>query len=542
MKRKIFMKTAGGGGFPRLARVMTLLMLMLTGLGTGVKAADVLYATVDGTAMTLNYGAKPDGAYEYDGSNDWSVAFRNDVTTATVDESCKDYSGETLEYLFGYMKNLTAIAGLENLNTANITRMSHVFTYCKALTSLDLSTFNTASVTDMSAMFAGCSKLTSLDLSTWNTAKVKNMATMFYDCSSLTTIKVGDGWSTNAVTSSNYMFGSCSSLPNFDSSKTDKTNAHTGTGGYLTAAAPAAAEGFTAALAPGTEDAGNWKLTVGNGTAQSLPVEGLSEGQTLTLTYTGNRRVKSVKAVWTPAEGGSEEPAVTGNTVDLAALTANYEAQDGDVLTGTLAGNYKITIADGATVTLQGVTINGVNNNSYKWAGLTLAGDGTIILKGENSLKGFYEDWPGIHVPSGKTVTIQGNGSLTASSNGYGAGIGGGYQIACGNITIEGGTITATGGDDAAGIGGGHGAACGNILITDGTITATGGISAAGIGSGVGASCGTITITDGVTSVTATKGSSAPNSIGKGYEGSCGTVTIGGTEGAISTSPYTYQP
>ena len=44
-KRKIFMKTAGGGGFPRLARVMTCLMLMLTGLGTGVKAADVLYAT-----------------------------------------------------------------------------------------------------------------------------------------------------------------------------------------------------------------------------------------------------------------------------------------------------------------------------------------------------------------------------------------------------------------------------------------------------------------------------------------------------------------
>ena len=45
MKRKIFMKTAGAGGFPRLARVMTLLVLMLTGLSTGAKAADVLYAT-----------------------------------------------------------------------------------------------------------------------------------------------------------------------------------------------------------------------------------------------------------------------------------------------------------------------------------------------------------------------------------------------------------------------------------------------------------------------------------------------------------------
>ena len=44
-KEKIQMTTAGGGGFPRLARVMTCLMLMLTGLGTGAKAADVLYAT-----------------------------------------------------------------------------------------------------------------------------------------------------------------------------------------------------------------------------------------------------------------------------------------------------------------------------------------------------------------------------------------------------------------------------------------------------------------------------------------------------------------
>jgi hypothetical protein len=44
-----------------------------------------------------------------------------------------------------------------------------------------------------------------------------------------------------------------------------------------------------------------------------------------------------------------------------------------------------------------------------------------------------------------------------------------------------------------------------------------------------------------VTSVTATKGSSAPNSIGAGgAHSACGTVTIGGVEGAITESPYTY--
>ena len=37
-------------------------------------------------------------------------------------------------------------------------------------------------------------------------------------------------------------------------------------------------------------------------------------------------------------------------------------------------------------------------------------------------------------------------------------------------------------------------------------------------------------------------GSGATNSIGAGYGGSCGTVTIGGMEGAISDSPYTYPP
>ena len=91
----------------------------------------------------------------------------------------------------------------------------------------------------------------------------------------------------------------------------------------------------------------------------------------------------------------------------------------------------------------------------------------------------------------------------------------------CGNILISGGTVTATGGEDAAGIGGGRGNNPNNEL----------------------SSCGTITITTGVTKVTATKGSgSAPNSIGAGYFGTCGTVTIGGNEGAITTSPYTYQP
>ena len=264
------------------------------------------------------------------------------------------------------------------------------------------------------------------------------------------------------------------------------------------------------------------------------PATGVVKGTEVTVNYTGSKKVIGVKA--------EKKAAAASNSVDLSTLTENTELKDGDVLTGTLPGNYKITIADGATVTLSGAVINGTSNNSYSWAGLTLAGDGTIILSGENTVKGFHEMYPGIFVPENKTLTIQGDGSLTASSNGFGAGIGCGYGIACGNITIEGGTVTATGGRRAAGIGGGSSASCGNISITGGTVTATGGQMAAGIGGGRSASCGDITIANTVTKVTATKGDNATNSIGAGLSGTCGTVTIGGNVGAITTSPYTYQP
>ena len=249
------------------------------------------------------------------------------------------------------------------------------------------------------------------------------------------------------------------------------------------------------------------------------------------------------------------------NVVDLSKLTSDYEAQDGDVLTGTLNGviqPYQISIDAGATVTLHDATIDGPRGYSDPWAGLTCLGDATIILKGTNTVNAFHADYPGIKVAhntgSGEeyTLTIEGTGSLTASSRNDGAGIGGGAieNGNCGNIHILGGTITASGGKYAAGIGGGCASTCGTITIEGGTITAIGGEYGAGIGSGLNdwsyfqnASCGDITITSDVTSVTATKGSGAINSIGKSSEeGICGTVTIGGKAGVIARSTYCYVP
>ena len=270
----------------------------------------------------------------------------------------------------------------------------------------------------------------------------------------------------------------------------------------------------------------------------------------------------------------------TGATVDLSKKNADYTAQNGETLTGTLGNNVKISIADGATVILNNVNINGSGTwTSGNYAGITCEGDATIILSGTNTVKGFYEDYPGIFAAVGKTLTIKGPGTLNVSSNGTGAagigggedvacgnivisggtitathGIGGGEDSACGNIVISGGTITATGGENAAGIGSGQSyeknASCGNITISGGTITAKGGDGAAGIGSGQGytnhgpyipSTCGAITITSGVTQVTATKGTDAPNSIGSGNNSTCGTITFGATQvfdgSAWSTDP-----
>lgn len=288
----------------------------------------------------------------------------------------------------------------------------------------------------------------------------------------------------------------------------------------------------------------------------ALPIE---PGKVTALGFNVGQDLITVESVtvtpWVSDEPLAGGEAVRSMTIDLAELDSDYEVQDGEILVGTLGANVKISIAAGATVTLGGMSINGVQNPDYRWAGITCLGDATIILKDgtTNVVKGFYQYYPGIWVPKDKTLTImgesEGTGKLTASNNDSAAGIGAGWGIKCGNITILGGDITAIGGTNSAGIGGSLDSgsvsgSCGNILIAGGTVTAKGGAKSPGIGSGSSnnASCGIVTITDGVTKVIATKGYEAERSIGAGNKGTCGTVTIGGTvyPDGISESPYVY--
>ena len=125
-------------------------------------------------------------------------------------------------YLFGYLKNLKKIIGLANLDTTNVANMSHMFTGCSRLASLDLSKFNTDKVTDTSWMFWDCNNLTNLDLSHFNTSNVTDMSWMFggYQGASLDLSK----FNTANVTDMAGMFTGCSRLASLDLSKFNTDN------------------------------------------------------------------------------------------------------------------------------------------------------------------------------------------------------------------------------------------------------------------------------------------------------------------------------
>ncbi|EPD1703987.1 immunoglobulin-like domain-containing protein [Enterococcus hirae] len=82
-------------------------------------------------------------------------------------------------FSYSYLKNVTEIDGLSQLDTSNVTDMREMFRGMNSITSLDLSGFDTSNVTDMYAMFYDMSNLTSLDLSNFDTSKVTDMSDMF---------------------------------------------------------------------------------------------------------------------------------------------------------------------------------------------------------------------------------------------------------------------------------------------------------------------------------------------------------------------------
>ena len=137
------------------------------------------------------------------------------ITKAVVDASFKDFRPTSTASWFKRFKALTAIEGLQNLNTSEVTDMNGMFSRCSGLRSLDLKNFNTSEVTNMRGMFYGCSSVTTLDLKNFNTEKVKNMSFMFAFSSALTTLDL-KSFNTSNVKDMGYMFYSCSALTTLD--------------------------------------------------------------------------------------------------------------------------------------------------------------------------------------------------------------------------------------------------------------------------------------------------------------------------------------
>lgn len=174
------------------------------------------------------------------------------------------FNTENVTTMLGMFNNCSSLRSLDLpvFNTANVTKMGAMFQKCSSLQSLDLSSFNTRKVTQMQSMFAGCTNLESIDLSSFDTENMTDMVAMFASCTKLETldlssfatpklismvrafekcanlkrIYVTSAFTTDKVNLGSSVFDGCVNLPNFNPAETDKAMAHTGAGGYLTAA------------------------------------------------------------------------------------------------------------------------------------------------------------------------------------------------------------------------------------------------------------------------------------------------------------------
>ncbi len=201
-----------------------------------------------------------------------------------------------MRYLFSSCPSLESL-DLSGFNTENVTSMESMFSQCSSLRSLDLSSFNTSKVIDMYLMFYKCTNLESIDLSSFDTENLQKMANMFYSCTkletldlssfatpnmtsmlsafqnckNLKTIYVTSAFTTDKVTEGRTAFAGCVNLPNYTTDKTGVEMAHTGAGGYLTAATDSwvrwdAPTGTLSFHRSGTKPVGDNILDLGTGT------------------------------------------------------------------------------------------------------------------------------------------------------------------------------------------------------------------------------------------------------------------------------------
>ena len=147
--------------------------------------------------------------------NNWNYSMatqtRKRVQRVVFDESFAEARPTSTSGWFLNMTSLQEIVGMEYLNTSNVTDMRDMFSFCKSLTSINLSHFDTSNVNNMYYMFNECEKLTSLDVSHFNTSNVTNFACMFVRCSSLTSLDLSN-FDISKAERTSQLLRSCSAL------------------------------------------------------------------------------------------------------------------------------------------------------------------------------------------------------------------------------------------------------------------------------------------------------------------------------------------
>ena len=157
-------------------------------------------------------------------------------TLETLDVS--SFNTENVTTMLGMFNNCSSLRSLDlsSFNTRKVAYMQDMFQGCTNLESIDLSSFDTENMKSMTGMFFSCTKLETLDLSSFATPKMVSMVDAFSNCKNLKKIYVTSAFTTDKVTLDFSIFAGCVNLPNFNPAKTSVEMAHTGAGGYLTAA------------------------------------------------------------------------------------------------------------------------------------------------------------------------------------------------------------------------------------------------------------------------------------------------------------------
>jgi len=180
-----------------------------------IAAEGGVYAPEDASNLFTNMGylesIRFNNAFFTDYTKDFSDMFSWCTALTELDLSgFNTQNGTDFFQMFAYSFYLKEL-NLESFDTSNAVTLSGMFTACEDLEQLDLGHFDTSGVEDMEYMFCGCAMLKELNVSGFDTSGVWNMDSMFRGCCSLTDLDVR-GFDFSQATDVHYMFGGCDAL------------------------------------------------------------------------------------------------------------------------------------------------------------------------------------------------------------------------------------------------------------------------------------------------------------------------------------------